>query len=310
MKLENIDLNLLLSLYWLLEDESVTAAAERRRVTQPAMSRSLRELRNVFQDELLVRAGRGMVKTQFAESLLPKLADAILRLREVTEPQGPFDPKAPFSYSIACSDVVTSLVLRTWQKNVSPDAPFADLIMQTPSIETPQSLTSHQLDLVIMPEVALSNLPAHTKTEEFVQKSICEDRFVVASGPNHPNKDKRLSLKAFTKLNHVLISPTGSGPGVTEVLLESKGLSRRIAYRVPSTAHVIDLLQDDIHVAVVPRSIVTLAGGALVPIPTKFSLPNYRIIMAWHPGRTQNMRHRWVRDRIANGVESLAVKQQ
>ena len=79
MNLEELDLNLMLCLHWLLEEGSVTKAAEHCRVTQPAMSRSLRRLRQLFHDDLLVRAGRSMALTPLAERLRPEIGDAIVR---------------------------------------------------------------------------------------------------------------------------------------------------------------------------------------------------------------------------------------
>lgn len=85
---DRIDFNLLKVLMILLEERSVTQAAERLFVTQSAMSKTLRRLRELFEDPLLVRQGGGLVPTPLAE----RLTD---RLREfVTRAEGCFDLKA------------------------------------------------------------------------------------------------------------------------------------------------------------------------------------------------------------------------
>ena len=62
--LRDVDANLLLSLHALLEERNLTHAGERMAMSQPAMSGALARLRRHFDDELLVRAGRGIELTR------------------------------------------------------------------------------------------------------------------------------------------------------------------------------------------------------------------------------------------------------
>ena len=90
-KLSRLDLNLLVSLQALLEEKSVTRAAERLFITQPAMSRVLQRLRHQLDDPLFTRTGNELVPTPKARNLqarLPRLLDGILEM--VSE--GEFDP--------------------------------------------------------------------------------------------------------------------------------------------------------------------------------------------------------------------------
>ncbi len=96
-KLARIDLNLLVTLQVLLEERNVTRSAERLFITQPAMSRTLSRLRDLFDDPLFTRAARGLIPTPRAEELeqlLPDLLNAVSNL--VTRHE--FDP-ATFSYT-------------------------------------------------------------------------------------------------------------------------------------------------------------------------------------------------------------------
>ena len=90
-KLSRLDLNLLVSLQALLEEKSVTKAAERLFITQPAMSRVLQRLRDQLDDPLFTRTGNELVPTPRARELqirLPSLLDTVLEM--VSE--GEFDP--------------------------------------------------------------------------------------------------------------------------------------------------------------------------------------------------------------------------
>src|SRR3954467_7587995 len=76
-QLRGVDANLLLALHALLEERNLTHAGERMTMSQPAMSGALARLRKQFDDELLVRAGRGFELTPLAEQLRPVVADAV-----------------------------------------------------------------------------------------------------------------------------------------------------------------------------------------------------------------------------------------
>ena len=80
LELANFNLNLLVALDGLLSQRSVTAAAKRVRVTPSAMSHSLAAPRQLLDDPLLVRAGRGMVLTSRAEALVGPLHKLLLDL--------------------------------------------------------------------------------------------------------------------------------------------------------------------------------------------------------------------------------------
>jgi DNA-binding transcriptional LysR family regulator len=67
-----LDLNLLIALDALLDERSVGAAADRLHFSQPAMSRTLGRIRRATGDEILVRSGRSMLPTPYAEPPSPR----------------------------------------------------------------------------------------------------------------------------------------------------------------------------------------------------------------------------------------------
>ena len=90
--LRRLDLNLLVAFEALLQAKSVSRAAERLRLGQPALSAALGRLRHVFRDELLVRTGRGMEPTTKALALSARLAPALESIRATLSEQPDFDP--------------------------------------------------------------------------------------------------------------------------------------------------------------------------------------------------------------------------
>src|SRR3954454_12692881 len=91
-RLRKINLDLLPVLYELLRTRSVTSTARSFNLTQPAVSRALRQLRHTFQDQLLVPLGREALLTERAESLVEPLARTMADLDFVLRPAGQFDP--------------------------------------------------------------------------------------------------------------------------------------------------------------------------------------------------------------------------
>lgn len=82
INLAAIDLNLLVAFEALLEQRSVTKAAEQLQIGQPAMSASLNRLRVLFEDELFVRLGRQMQPTLKAQAIAPGILAALHHIRQ------------------------------------------------------------------------------------------------------------------------------------------------------------------------------------------------------------------------------------
>jgi len=136
-KLSRLDLNLLVSLQALLEEKSVTRAAERLFITQPAMSRVLQRLRHQLDDPLFTRTGNELVPTPKARDLqarLPGLLDSILEI--VSE--GDFDPATyEGEITIAVPEFVAISLISELTKLVTEQAPgvILSISSETDSVE-------------------------------------------------------------------------------------------------------------------------------------------------------------------------------
>ncbi|UCH30124.1 MAG: LysR family transcriptional regulator, partial [Myxococcales bacterium] len=109
--LHRIDLNLLVALDALTRERSVTRAAERVGVTQSAMSHTLRRLRELFGDPLLVRGRGGMVLTPRAEALAVPLRSGLVSLaRILAEPEAFAPERASRIFRIVSPDLFDALV--------------------------------------------------------------------------------------------------------------------------------------------------------------------------------------------------------
>lgn len=115
--IKKMDLNLLKALDALLDERSVTRAAGRLGLTQPAMSGMLQRLRESFADPLFARAQRGMVPTQRALDLALPIKQMLCEIDALLQPPV-FDPStARLTFRIAATDyALRAIAVPFWQR--------------------------------------------------------------------------------------------------------------------------------------------------------------------------------------------------
>ena len=112
MRFKRLDLNLLVALDLLLETRSVSQAATRMNLSQPAMSSALARLREYFGDELLVADGKRLYTTPYAELLMPRVRDCLGQLDALVSSPSKFEPStSQRRFSIICSDYIAAALL-------------------------------------------------------------------------------------------------------------------------------------------------------------------------------------------------------
>jgi DNA-binding transcriptional LysR family regulator len=314
--LHRIDLNLLVALDALTRERSVTKAAERAGVTQSAMSHTLRRLRDLFDDPLLVRGRGGMVLTPRAEALTIPLRSGLVTLaRTVAEPEVFAPEHASRTFRIVSPDLFDALVLPTLLQRVGRQAPSIDLAVVPMPKRLTDSLETGDVDLAIYP-VLLDPKPFDFGTQvdaELQTRTLFRDTFRCFLRADHPAlAARRLTLKAFTRLNHILVSPGGEGPGVVDRVLQTQGLQRRIALRVPHFASALEVVAQSDLVLTAPSSLSQCStASTLASRSAPIEIPEHAITMIWHPRFTEDPPHRWFRELMldaTNEIPSLPPK--
>jgi len=148
--LRRIDLNLLLTLHALLTEQHVTRAAVRLHKSQPAISHALAQLRDIFDDPLLVRRENGLAPTARARDLLQPLGDALAQLNGLLA-ESAFDAaNARRCFRLALSDYGARSVLPALMRRLRSEAPGIDLAVMQASRETMLAqLADGETDLAI-----------------------------------------------------------------------------------------------------------------------------------------------------------------
>jgi DNA-binding transcriptional LysR family regulator len=300
VNISSVNLNVLVALDALLEERSVTRAARRVGVTQPAMSNALAQLRVLFDDPLFRRTSHGLEPTPRALSLAEPVRQG-LRLFESALSAPSFDPRtSERTFVVAASDYVEFVLMPPLLRRLAEIAPRVRVEIRPWGLhEVPASLARAEVDLMVGFYDAVP--PRHRHENLFDEDYVC----IVRKG--HPVVRKRLTLEAYLELGHVLVSQRADSPGSVDRALAVKGKQRRIAARVSHFLMVPTLVARTDLVAALGRRVVAPLSRALglqvlaPPLP----LPKGRIGQVWHEQADRDPGQRWFRS-IVKSVSSTA----
>lgn len=294
--LRRLDLNLLVTLDALLSEQQVTRAAERLKLSQPAVSLQLAKLRELLQDPLLLPGPRGMLPTARAEHLRTPLRQALEALQQAIAPPAPFDPaQAQQTWRIAATDYTESTLLLPLLTGLRINAPGTRLAV----LELKPSQLAHQA------EQKAIDLAFHIRSEappELHQRCLFTEHYVLAGRAEHPALSKPLSIEQFCALEQAIVSPNGGGfYGITDRMLSEYGLSRRVVLSVPHFLFLTSVLASTDLVAMLPSRLVR-HNPALTVIDPPIQIPGFEMLMLWHERCHQDPAHQWLRNCIASSI--------
>lgn len=289
--LRRFDLNLFLSLHALLHTRNVTQAGEWLGVTQPAMSSDLRRLRQMFKDELLVRAGREFQLTALASSLVEPVSRAVAEIERVITWQPTFDPaRDTRRFSIAMSDHLMALLLPGLAVRLPEEAPNVTLAIRGLSGLAADPITATELSEVDLSLGAFQNFAA---TREEV---LYTDRWVCAVSADNPEVDDDMSLELFSRLPHVEWQlKTPAVQSHAEAFYRAKGITRQVSLVTESFALLPRLVCGTRMVALVHERLAQRVPGLKLlepPVP----IPDVEESMYWSPSMDNEPGHRWLRE--------------
>ncbi len=306
MKLTDLDLNLLVAFEALAAEGSVTRAARRLGIGQPAMSDALRRLRLVFADPLFVRAGSGMRMTDKAAMLAPEIAALLDRARLLVGERAPFDPaQSSRSFAIASTDYTTLVLLPGLVGRLSREAPGVALrIVAYDKDELPAMLDSGAAD------IAFGVLP--DAPGRMVRTALFGEHFVGVARAGHPAlpaEGAAITAETYAALPHALVSVRRDATGAIDTALAAQGLSRRIALVLPYMLLLPDLLMRSDMVSALPARAARrlAAAGALVTFPLPVTVPAWEVSMVWGVANRADRGLAWLRGLAAASAKDLAA---
>jgi len=287
---------LLRALDALLDTHSVTRAAERLGLSQPAVSGMLVRLREVFGDPLFVRAQRGLLPTARAEALAVPVRNVLREIEDLLLP-GRFDPASTaMTIHIAATDYAQRVIILPFLIGLRRDAPGVRVSVRP--VETGElagQLERGVLDIALVtPEMAPDHLRART---------LFREDYVCVMRARHPAvSEGALDLDSFCALDHAIMSHDGSQfRGATDLALADIGRTRRVVASVPSFTFLIDVLRHSDLCALLPRRLVSEEEG-LILLPPPLPVAGFTKIAVWHERSHGDQAMTWLRCRLAEAA--------
>lgn len=300
MNLRQIDLNLLVALDALLTERNVTRAGERLHLSQSAMSSALAKLRHMFDDELLVRVGRNLEPTAYAEEIAGPVRQCLQQLEDLLNAKRAFEPRAESRvFRIAATDYAVLLMLAPLVNRLEQLAP--DIAVEFVKLDTAASalLTGGNVDFCIMPEGVEPTLPS---------QDLFKDPWVCILWDRHQSIGARLTLEEFMAQPHMAFNIGDAGhASMADEHLARNGYRRHIVATTSSMTNAPFLLQGTAMLSVVPRRLAerlrVAAGIRLLDLP--LAVPPLAEKLVWNPRFTQSQPHIWMRAQIASIAAEL-----
>lgn len=295
INLAAIDLNLLVAFEALLEQRSVTKAAEALQIGQPAMSAALSRLRVLFEDELFVRLGRQMQPTLKAQAIAPGILAGLQQIRQTVTASQSFEPtSSDRTFSIGSSDytsIVLMPLLLEFSHQTAPSINFQMIGFEKDSIGDLLEQGKIDVALGIFP-----NPPRQTQWEP-----IFEERFVGIARQGHPAlQEGSMSLETFAQLSHALTTLRRDTRGAIDKALNEQNLARRIAFTTPHMMVLPFVIASSDLVAALPRRIAlclaTVCNLTIFELPIKTK--PWMVSILWSTLSDQDEANRWLRGTI------------
>ncbi|MGX1186399.1 DNA-binding transcriptional LysR family regulator [Pseudomonas sp. F-14 TE3623] len=302
-----LDLNLLITLNALLQEISVTRAAQRIGLSQPACSAALRRLRAHFDDPLLIRAvGHRMQLTPLAYGLRERVSVLIADINKLTTASNVFQPALlEREFTVMLGDAESALLAPRLLQLVRVRAPGVILRLKPPHPSVHWSLTDEMrnVDAAILPSHIVSNtLPSHGLYED--EWSLVSDSI---EGVDHPDDVDELLRRPWVLCFDY--PPMYWSPAR---MLEQEGRPLSVAARTDGFADLMRLIAGTNVVGLAPRSFAaahsSLMGMRCQTPPSQLShqLP---MALTWHPIHNNDVAHRWFRSLIVEAARHTLAEE-
>jgi DNA-binding transcriptional LysR family regulator len=306
----HLDLHLIRILYLLLVEKNVSRVALKLNQPQPSISASLRKLRELTGDPLLVRGARGMVPTQHGESLKAPAKRILDEAESLFVKKSPFVPEqAERTFHIAAPDYLDTQFLPSVVTALRRGAPNSRVAIHSlgPGMDYLRMLSDGDMDLVI---ANWDEPPPHLHISK-----LFEDPIVCAMRADSPyarrTREDAMSLEDYLNLPHVAPSQMLPGyHGVIDAFLDRQGLQRRVAVESPYFGLIPYMLTQSDLVLTTGRQFLRFYEKTLplkvFTVPVKF--PPMRFYQLWHERVHQSPEHKWLRDQVSAAARALVPK--
>ncbi len=306
VNLSRVNLNLLVALDVLLKEQNVTRAGQRLFITQSAMSSILKQLREVFHDDLFVRGQSSkMIPTDFALSLQGPLNEFLNKAEAVFLTGKSFDPKTTETVlRIGMSDYTEAVLLPKLVDYLMEHAPRMELdIRHMNYIDNLHVFENGELDLAIG---IFDEIPQNLN-----EQTLYSDEVILVAKKGHPAFASPISLEIYAGLPQIVVVlfRDRSLHHIDQVIREA-GFCRNVVANVPhvlSALYTIGASQSHL-VCGIPYRVAApfLKGENLISVPFPVENNTFELKQVWHSRSDKSPANRWFREAVAKVASSSA----
>ncbi|MFD7311064.1 LysR family transcriptional regulator [Promicromonospora sp. NPDC059942] len=297
-----LDMNLLAALDVLLEEGSVTGAADRLHLSQPAMSRTLARIRRSTGDQILVRSGRTMVPTPYALNVRDQVHQLAEQVRAVLTPHHDLElDRLATTFTYRCHDAITSALAPRLIRRVSAEAPGVRIRFLAESSTDMDGLRTGRTDIEIGSSAGT--------TADMESQTVTASRFVVVMRNGHPLAGMPMTAEQYAAATHINVSRRGRFADPVDDALDELGLARTVIATAPTSTAALRIVQTTDSLTAVPERIcqqdIDALGLATAPLP--LSIPALPLTISWHTRNSGDPAHRWLRETTVSELTGIGT---
>jgi DNA-binding transcriptional LysR family regulator len=284
----SIDGQLLRTFLMVLEESSVSGAADRLGLTQSTVSHALGRLRAFFNDPLFVRSGQSMMPTERAVSLRPAVQDILDGLQSLSHLRS-FDPRSEeLFFIVAANDMQRDLIFPKLLRDIRSEGVSAAFEFIPSGHPTPGMMREARC------HIALTPFPPDAS--DILQKTILRGQMMCFFDGSV--RDAPATWEQYCSADHLAVRFPDGGTSLRALTGVDKSRIRDARVSVPNFSAIpafikgTDLIATEMNL----MKLSTLSDLDMAPLP-KPSDP-LTIYMTWHQRSTSDPAHIWLRKRI------------
>lgn len=303
------NLDLLRYLQLLIEEESVTAAARRMRISEPAMSRNLSKLRQALSDEILIKSGARMIATDFAKRVLAEVQSIVMAADNLGVEQGiPKIREMPLSFTIRANDIIVASLGIPLLEALREECPKCEICFAPETDDgASEPLRDGSIDLYIG--------ATDKMTSEIQRQTLFRDIMYGVVRKNHPILKAEITPQRLASFDYISVSRRGKARGPIDwTLRDHHGLTRRVAMIVPTYHTLVGCIGKTNFILPLPGIVIRqieMDKLGLASFKFPLPLPYFEGFQSWHPRRNNDPIHKWFRKvvfRVSRDVYKDFVK--
>ncbi len=293
MNIYRVNLNLLKVFVVLMREQHVSTAAKCLHLTQPAVSNSLQQLRELFQDELLIRAPNKMVPTQKALLLYPKIDQALSQLETLLFYSDKFENKiSTRTFNLGMTDYAEYVLLPKIYQQIKKTAPNISLKILTYHEFSSKDFENEKLELGIGLE---KKVP-----KQLLSERLFSDKPVCVANANHSLFKKPLTLESYLQAEHLTTCVYSEELSRADQALKKLNVERNIKLSLQNFLPAFQTLSTSNLIATFSRNVVMQFEKKyrLKHASPPFTIPGFHIAQIWHRQQDNDSGLTWLRKLI------------